>query len=245
MGPWTEALAWPWWGRSLPKGNQWECWNPGLGPNVVRFSVHLTPLNAPWHSLHALLTPQCPCTPCQLLMPIHPCWPPMPLTPPFPLLVLWTPTPLPDPNGPLTSLHPTSPQCPDAPYTPAGGSAWILDWGPMWPGSQSICHPKASLHLLPVPTPHDAPATPEPYTCNPLMPPDPYTLPLTMPPWHSTPCQSPNTPTPPTSPWCPYTPAGLMPFDTPNSLLASEPPTPPDAPTPLVAPTAPTSRTGI
>ena len=29
------SLALPWSGRSLPKGNQWECWNPGLGPNAV------------------------------------------------------------------------------------------------------------------------------------------------------------------------------------------------------------------
>ena len=30
-------IAWPWSGRSLPKGNQWECWDPGLEPNVVMF----------------------------------------------------------------------------------------------------------------------------------------------------------------------------------------------------------------
>ena len=30
------SLAWPWSGRLSPKGNQWLCWDPGLGPNVVR-----------------------------------------------------------------------------------------------------------------------------------------------------------------------------------------------------------------
>ena len=33
------SLVWPWSGRSLPKGNQWECWDPGLGPNVVGLLV--------------------------------------------------------------------------------------------------------------------------------------------------------------------------------------------------------------
>ena len=33
------SLAWPWSGRYLPKGNQWECWDPGLGPNVVQLPV--------------------------------------------------------------------------------------------------------------------------------------------------------------------------------------------------------------
>ena len=37
------SLAWPWSGRSLPKGNQWECWDPGLEPNVVVLPVHLPP----------------------------------------------------------------------------------------------------------------------------------------------------------------------------------------------------------
>ena len=40
-------LAWPWSCRSLPKGNQWECWDPGLGPNVVRLPVLLLPSDQP------------------------------------------------------------------------------------------------------------------------------------------------------------------------------------------------------
>ena len=49
------SLAWPWSGRSILEGNQWEYWHPGLGPNVVgpQFSCHqwcdhLTG----WHFLH-------------------------------------------------------------------------------------------------------------------------------------------------------------------------------------------------
>ena len=38
--------AWPWSGRSLPNGSQWECWDPGLGSNVVRLPV-LPPSDQP------------------------------------------------------------------------------------------------------------------------------------------------------------------------------------------------------
>ena len=41
------SLAWPWSGRSLPNGNQWECWDPGLGRNVVRLPVFLPPSAQP------------------------------------------------------------------------------------------------------------------------------------------------------------------------------------------------------
>ena len=44
-------LDWPWSGRSLPKGNQWECWDPRLGPNVFRLPVHLPPNIWPTQSL--------------------------------------------------------------------------------------------------------------------------------------------------------------------------------------------------
>ena len=81
------SLAWPWSGRSLPKGNQWECWDPGLEPNVVRHPVHLPPQctsDTPWwhptppNGPNTPMSPQCPLypcwplntyTPCQLLMP--------------------------------------------------------------------------------------------------------------------------------------------------------------------------------
>ena len=62
MGPSTGALAWPWWCRSLPNGNQWKCWDPGLGPNVVRLLVHLPP-QCPLNALMPLIAPLCPSTP--------------------------------------------------------------------------------------------------------------------------------------------------------------------------------------
>ena len=45
--PQQGLLAWPWWGKSLPKGNQWESWDPGFGPNVVGLPVHLLPPYTP------------------------------------------------------------------------------------------------------------------------------------------------------------------------------------------------------
>ena len=45
------SLAWPWSGMSLTKGNQWECWDPRLGPNVVGLLVLLPPNFRPIQSL--------------------------------------------------------------------------------------------------------------------------------------------------------------------------------------------------
>ena len=42
------SLAWFWSGRSLPPGNQWDCWPPELGPNVVGSPVLPSP-NFPLH----------------------------------------------------------------------------------------------------------------------------------------------------------------------------------------------------
>ena len=133
------SLAWPWPGRSLPKGNQWECWDPGLGPNVVWLPVHLPP---PMYPLHpsALLTPLCSYTPaglsnytpCQPPMhpwhPYTPSQPPIPLTPPIPrspwchLYPCWplsTFTPCQPWNALLTPLHSlTAPTTPDTPKSP-------------------------------------------------------------------------------------------------------------------------------
>ena len=36
--------SWSWSGRSLCLGNQWECWYPELGPNVVRPPVPHSPI---------------------------------------------------------------------------------------------------------------------------------------------------------------------------------------------------------
>ena len=45
------SLAWPWLGRPLTKGNQWKCWDPALGPNVVGLLVLLSPNIWPTQSL--------------------------------------------------------------------------------------------------------------------------------------------------------------------------------------------------
>ena len=99
------SLAWPWPHRSLPKGNQWECWDPGLGPNVVRLPVHLPP---PMHPLPPM-APNAPTAPM------------LPLMPPIPLLTQ-VPTFPASPNAPLTPLYvlmsPNPPNAPQHPYTP-------------------------------------------------------------------------------------------------------------------------------
>ena len=96
-------LAWPWSGRSLPKGNQWECWDPGLGPNVVGLLVHL-----PCQCL-----PDTPYTPASPLTPPNPCWPPEPPTLPA------------SPQCTSDTLHLLL--APLHPYTPASGSAATLN----------------------------------------------------------------------------------------------------------------------
>ena len=109
MGPSTGALAWPWWGRSLPKGNQWECWDSGLGPNVVRLPVHLPPL-------HPLIATNAPNTPITSTPPRSSPMPPDGTYIPTHLWVLTLPT---IPNAPLTPLHPLmAPMPPDGPLTP-------------------------------------------------------------------------------------------------------------------------------
>ena len=115
-------------------------------------------------------------------------------------------------------------------HSPRGtsGSAGTLDWGPMWLGSQSTCHPNAPWHPLPAPchpTPLLAPWCPL-YPCWPLMPPDtPNPL---LDPWAPIPLPvpwcTPDSPTSPASPnalWyhcqspiAPYTLHPLLALDT-------------------------------
>ena len=77
------SLAWPWPGRSLPKGNHWKCWDAGLGPYVVGLPVHLPPQFIP-DTLTPLTPPNGPNTPMS---------PQCPLLPPIPLLATCTYTP--------------------------------------------------------------------------------------------------------------------------------------------------------
>ena len=103
------SLAWPWPSRSLSKGNQWECWDPGLGPNVVRLPVHMPPQHTP----DVPRNPQCPLMqPIPLLAPEYLHFLSVPNT-------LLTPLhPVTPPNSPQHSLTPTPPRSPQYPLMP-------------------------------------------------------------------------------------------------------------------------------
>ena len=208
------SLAWPWPGRSLPKGNQWEWWDPGQGPNVVRFPVHLSPQC----TLNILYTPSHPYTPTS---PLYPCWP---LTSTLPASPQCTPdtsyTPWQPPNSPTptdTPVHPCQceywdhglgsnvvglivhlpPQCPlqipTAPWFPLH-PCWSPDT--LLPCWWECCDPVVGLpvHMPPQCLLH--PACPSDRSWDPGLGPS---LPVHLPP------QCPYTPT---APLCPYTPAG-------------------------------------
>ena len=133
------SSKWPWWGRSLPKGNQWECWDPGLGPNVVGLPVHLPPPILPDTPRSPMPVPQY--TSYTLGCHPHPLGAPMCLYAPIPVWPQSTYTPI-SPNTPLTTPTPPdvpySPQEPPMPpyatYTPSG------PWVPTLPAS-----PKTTL----------------------------------------------------------------------------------------------------
>ena len=89
---------------------QWECWDPGLGPNVVRLPVHLPPLLLPDTSYTpcqplTLTTP--PLAPWHPLMPLHPWCPDTTKSPAGPWYLLTPPNPLlaPMPPIPPNVLH--------------------------------------------------------------------------------------------------------------------------------------------
>ena len=145
------SFAWPWPGRSLPKGNQWEWWDPQ--------------------------------------------------------------------HGPLPGLDEVG-HCPGG----TSGSAGTLDWGPMWLGSQSTCHPNGPLTPPTCPW-HPLQASYTPTGSWPL-----HSLPAPMYPWHPLhPCLIP--PTPPTSCQWEYWDCGLGPnmVGFKVHLLPPMPPTPPTA----------------
>ena len=241
------SLAWPWSDRSLPQGNQWECWDPmWLGPSLPVTLMPLHHLLAPdasyipacgsagtldWGPMW--LGSQFPATP---MLPTPPAYPQCPYTPA-------------GPNSPWHHLTPCWPQHPpDTSYTPASGSAGTLDSGPIWLGSQSICHaPIPPIHPA-GPSTHTPPASPQ----HPLMSPYPQWVPMPSDtlipagPWvlHSLPV--PNaflTPLHPLqAPWCPCHPTPLPlrvlgPWTVAQCGWAPTPPANPNAP--LTPPTPP------
>ena len=120
------SLAWPWPGRSLPKGNQWEWWDPKQGPlpglGEVGHSPRGTsqsawtwtgsqcgwapsPLPPPMHPWHPYTPDTLTLLDAPLMAPQHPYEPPQwPLIPPIPLLAPEYLHSLPAPNTPLTPL---------------------------------------------------------------------------------------------------------------------------------------------
>ena len=116
-----------------------------LTPNPLLFSWAPTPSNAPWNPLQPCWLPNTPYTSCWLpdglLMPPHPCqwecWDPG-LGP----NVVRLPVYLPPSNAPNTAYQPlTLLLTPWCPLTPGSGNTGTPNWGPMWLGSQSTCHP--------------------------------------------------------------------------------------------------------
>ena len=188
--------AWPWSGGSFPKGNQWEWWDPGMGPLPGLGEVGHSPGETSgsagtldwgpmWSGSQPICHPQCPYTTTGPLMPYTPDGP-------------WYPPDTPTPQWPPSA--PTLSGSPNASMTPPTPPAGLL----------------MPLHSLPVPNTPWCPL----HLCWPL---SPYSLTahnalLTCP----SPPVDPVTPhTPywlPNAPWCPYTPLSLS-----TTLPASSP----------------------
>ena len=153
------SFAWPWPGRSLPKGTQWEFWDPGLGTNVVGLPVHLTPPDAPYkppipllapEHLHSLPAPNAPLT--------------APTTPDGPNIPWWPQHPLGVPNAPiyLCRLLSTYTLC-QSPMHP-----WRPPMLPQWPSTPMPLYPAGpwapTLPASPQCTPDTANTLDSPHT---------------------------------------------------------------------------------
>ena len=149
------SLAWPWPGRSLPKGIQWEWWDPqqrplpGLGevghsPRGTSGSAGTLDWGPMWLGsqstchLQCTPTPQCPLTPLFSpdatytplawvpTLPANPqCTPDTPYTPDVPQ----------SPNGPMPLQHPYTLRSPLMPHIP------LLAWVPKLQSSNAPWHP--------------------------------------------------------------------------------------------------------
>ena len=118
------SLAWHWSGRSLPKGNQWEWWNPGQGPLPGLGDVGHSPRGTSgsagtldWglkcldsqSTCHPSMPPDTPTSPACPQCLLTPYWPQhslMPLQPCQP------------PDSSRHSLHPCHPNAPEHPTPP-------------------------------------------------------------------------------------------------------------------------------
>ena len=152
------SLAWPWPGRSLPKGNQWEWWDlqqgpfPGLGevghsPKGTSGSAGVLDWGPMWSGFQST---------CHLQCTLHPQWPPMPPDIPTPQCSPWchlypcwplsTYTPCQPPMHPFHPYTPWWPNAPNAPWHPLGAPSApntpAGPWAPPHPAS-----PNTPWHL--------------------------------------------------------------------------------------------------
>ena len=182
------SLAWPWPGRSLPKGNQWECWDPGKGslpslaevshsPRGTSGSAGTLDWGPMWLHFQSTCNPNAPLTPLHSLTPPTACYtlgdPQCPLMLPIPLLA---PEYLHSLPAPILPLHPL--MAPIA-TTPLGyPNAPFCYLYPFWPLStytpwQPPIHPWHSLHPWFPQCPHWVPTPPR----SPQMP---FMLPISL-----------------------------------------------------------------
>ena len=123
------SLAWPWPGRSFPKGNQWQRWYaqqgllPGLGgvgcsPRGTSGSAGTLDWGPMWSGFQSTCHPNALLTPLHFLMPqlptrpLYPCWPLIPTLPASPNASLTCFTP------PDSLLMPQQPPMPPEALTP-------------------------------------------------------------------------------------------------------------------------------
>ena len=143
------SLAWPWPGRSLLKGNQWEWWVPEQGPLPGLGEVGHSPrgTSGMWLGSQSTCHPNAP--------------PDAPYKPPIPLLALNTYTPCQLPNAPLT--------LPDDPLT-CPTSPTLLPI-PCWPQALMVpANPKCTCWPLMAYTSCQPPNAPLPAPWHPLTP---------------------------------------------------------------------------
>ena len=249
MGPSTGALVWPWWGRSLPKGNQWEWWDPQQGPLSGLGEVGHSPRGTigsagtlDWGPIclglqstcHLQCTPYTPMVPNALDTPytpmlpwchLYPCWPKYLHSLPAPMH-LWHPYTLWQP--PISPDTPRSPWCQLYPCWP-----WVLTLPTSPNTTLRPPTPPDGPNLSNSPMPPDTPTA----SRSPMMPPIPLLALSTYPP-----CQPQCIPDTYTlwQPQSPLTaPNAWTPLGSPNAPDATHTPADPWVPRLPASPNAP------
>ena len=209
------SLAWPWPGRSLPKGNQWEWWDPQQGPLPGLGEVGHSP-REPVGVLGPWTGAQCGWAPSPSATSNAPPTPPMaanaPDTPMLPwvtyTLLAWVATLPAAPNSPWHPLHPL-------------GVPSTL-WCHLKP-----CRPMSAYNPCQLPIAPWHPNTPD-------GPQSPWWLPTPLTPLH--PLGASDATYTPAGPWVPTLPASPNAPLTPYTLWQPQmPPTPPTSPSLLLS----------